>query len=126
MRISKNVRTAFANVETIGELRGVYLEQFLKYKNSHYTNQLNALYIEKFDEVKECRRTLKGKIYRKPTEETASFFLNAVNTIKGLDGINCEMSGDWMWVTGETKKVKESLKMAGCTYSAKRQAWYIA
>lgn len=126
MKISKKVVESFVNAQTIGDLRKVYVKNMKKYNAPFYTNQLSALYEERFEEVKELRRSLKGKVYRKPTEETVDFFLNAVNIVKGLDGVECEVNGDWAWFTGETKKNRKALKDAGCMYSVKRQAWYIA
>lgn len=32
--------------------------------------------------------------------------------------------GNWIWVTGDTKPVKEELKAVGCMWHAKRLAWY--
>ncbi len=32
--------------------------------------------------------------------------------------------GNWIWVTGDTKPVKEELKALGCCWHAKRVAWY--
>lgn len=32
--------------------------------------------------------------------------------------------GNWIWITGDTKPVKEQLKALGCCWHAKRVAWY--
>jgi len=32
--------------------------------------------------------------------------------------------GTWVWVMGETKPIKETLKTLGCIWHNKRQAWY--
>ena len=124
--VSKEIKGMFVNAETIGDLRKAYLEATLKYNTPKILEKVNAMYIDKFDAVKSMRRSTKGKVYEKPTEEICSFFLNAVNTLKGIEGIEFAMDGDWLWVTGDTKPVKDTLKSAGCFYSAKRKAWYIA
>ena len=84
--VSKEIKEMFVNAETIGELRKAYLEATLKYNTPKILERVNKLYIDKFDAVKNVRRSSKGKIYEKPTKETCSFFLNAVNVLKGLEG----------------------------------------
>lgn len=121
--ISKEVKAMFANAETIGELRMAYLEAFMKYQTPKLLEKVNAMYIDKFDAVKELRRSRKGKIYRKPTEETVSFFLNAVNSLKGIEGLEFYKDGEWIWVKGETKKNKDALKSAGAWFSGQRKEW---
>jgi len=32
--------------------------------------------------------------------------------------------GTWIWVTGDTKPVKDTLKASGCTWHSKRRCWY--
>ena len=38
--------------------------------------------------------------------------------------ITVEIIGTWLWVTGETKPYKETLKGMGLWYSPKKTAWY--
>lgn len=125
IRIAKETKKNFANAQTLGELRNVYLEAMLRYKAPKSLEQLNGLYISKFDDVKNVRRNKKGEIYDKEWTETASFFLNAVQVFKELEGIEFKAEGEWIWVTGDTKPVKDALKGAGCHYSAKCKAWFI-
>ena len=39
----------------------------------------------------------------------------------GLDG---EICGSWLWITGDTRKYREDLKAAGFKFAAKKSAWY--
>lgn len=123
--VSKEIKEMFVNAETIGELREAYLKATLKYNTPRLLEKCNKMYIDKFDAVKSMRRNTKGKVYEKPTDEICSFFLNAVNVLKGLEGIEPKVEGDWVFIYGDTKPVKDTLKSAGCFYSAKRKAWYI-
>lgn len=122
-KISKEVKNMFVNAETLGDLRKAYLDATLKYQTPKLLEQVNTMYIEKFEEVKELRRTLDGKIYRKKSNETVSFFLNTVQHLKGLEGIECEIRGDWLFVTGDTKPVKDEIKSAGCFFNVKQKCW---
>lgn len=35
-----------------------------------------------------------------------------------------ELCGDWLWVTGDTRPVKDKLREAGFFWAPKKQAWY--
>lgn len=41
-----------------------------------------------------------------------------------LKGINIELCGGWLWLSGNTKEHKDKLKAAGCRWSAKKVMWY--
>ena len=41
-----------------------------------------------------------------------------------LAGINIEICGSWVWVTGNTYPNREALKAAGLRYSKGKAAWY--
>lgn len=42
----------------------------------------------------------------------------------GLAGISIEVCGAWVWVTGDTKDHKDTLKAAGYWWAPKKTAWY--
>ncbi len=47
----------------------------------------------------------------------------ALNTLMSL-GLNVEMCGCWIWVSGDTRSHKEALKQAGFLWALKKKAWY--
>lgn len=47
-----------------------------------------------------------------------------VAEIVALQGIIIELVGRWVWVTGETFSVKDTLKAAGFFWASKKRAWY--
>ena len=47
----------------------------------------------------------------------------ALNAIVGL-GLEIEICGAWLWVTGNTKPHREVLKGAGFRWSPKKLSWY--
>jgi hypothetical protein len=51
-------------------------------------------------------------------------YREVINQIVGIDGLNVEICGTWVWVTGETKPAKEVLKAAGFKWAGKKVAWY--
>ena len=48
----------------------------------------------------------------------------AINAVIGLSGINIEVCGAWVWLSGNTKPHKESIKAAGYWWAKKKCSWY--
>lgn len=48
----------------------------------------------------------------------------AIEKIIHLPGIVIEIVGHWIWVTGNTRPVKEELKAAHLFFASKKCAWY--
>jgi hypothetical protein len=41
-----------------------------------------------------------------------------------MPDVEIDLIGTWIWVTGDTKPVKDKIKQAGCTWHSKRGCWY--
>ncbi|UHD51781.1 DnaJ domain-containing protein (plasmid) [Proteus mirabilis] len=54
------------------------------------------------------------------TEELEEVLL----TLSGLMGIIYEVIGNWVWISGETKEHKDTLKEIGCKWAAKKKQWF--
>ncbi len=48
----------------------------------------------------------------------------AINAVIGLSGINIEVCGAWVWLSGNTKQHKEKIKASGYWWAKKKAAWY--
>ena len=48
----------------------------------------------------------------------------AINAILNAKGLNIEVCGLWVWVSGETATHKEILKEAGFKWAAKKKMWF--
>ena len=53
-------------------------------------------------------------------------FIELIGVLVKLPGIDVELCGCWVWVSGDTKAVKDQLKEAGCKFAAKKAMWYWA
>lgn len=51
-------------------------------------------------------------------------YRQVIEKIIHLPGIVIEIVGNWIWVTGNTKPIKDDLKAAGLFYASKKVAWY--
>ena len=57
-------------------------------------------------------------------ERTINPFAEMIAKVFNLTGVNIEIIGSWLWLTGETKQYKEYLKENGFRFSASKVAWY--
>lgn len=51
-------------------------------------------------------------------------YRQVIEQIIHLPGIVIELVGNWIWVTGNTKPVRETLYKAGLHFASKKVAWY--
>lgn len=51
-------------------------------------------------------------------------YRQVIEKIINLPGIVIEIVGNWIWVTGNTRSVKDTLKEAGFYFASKKAAWY--
>lgn len=61
----------------------------------------------------------------KYNQETEQAVMDKIGELLALQlrGVHIALIGTWIWVTGETKPVKDSLKGAGLSWNANREAW---
>lgn len=38
--------------------------------------------------------------------------------------LDVELCGEWLWISGDTKPVKDQLKAVGCKWATKKKLWY--
>lgn len=65
-----------------------------------------------------------GEEYQPTQRENGEAFRRAVSAIIHCIGLEIEICGSWLWVTGETLIHRETLKANGYKWSAKKAAWY--
>ena len=63
-------------------------------------------------------------------EKSASFFTDdlsaALAKIRNLVGLGIEVCGCWIWITGDTRTHRATLKDAGYKYAGRKKAWYFS
>ena len=47
-----------------------------------------------------------------------------ISLILHFENITIELVGSWIWVSGETKEIKEKLKDLGFKWASKKKMWY--
>ena len=77
-----------------------------------------------WERLKNVHTNSKGETYTKETTETPKDFIHIIDVLTKLNGIEVEICGSWIWVSGNTKEHKEVLKGLKFHYANKKQAWY--
>ncbi len=72
----------------------------------------------------EVVKDFNGEVYTKGNNKDYGDQINAaLNAIINL-GLTIEICGAWVWVTGDTKPHRGTLKQAGFFWAVKKLAWY--
>lgn len=90
--------------------------------------QINAEYERAFNCFKNVHETAEDstKTYTSSTDstETAAEFMEIINSLIHCEGVEIDLVGRWIWVTGKTYPYKDIIKGLGFRYASKKKAWY--
>lgn len=56
--------------------------------------------------------------------EVPEQYREIIVALMNLGGIEIELTGSWIWISGNTKEVKAELKELGCMWAHKKLLWY--
>ena len=88
-------------------------EETMKLVNAQYHAALNG----------QNGVTTDGRTY-KYNQKAEQEIMNKINELIKIDGLEISLIGYWIWIHGETKPVKDTLKTAGCRWHSGRVCWY--
>lgn len=117
----------FKDVTNLFELKKEYKRLVMIYHTDRPTGNLEAI-----QEINVEYDILFPKMQSKVNEE-ANFekskeapdaFKDIINKIINLEGIEIELCGVWIWVSGNTKQYKDYLNECGFFWAYKKQMWY--
>ena len=119
------------NIQTLEELKKQYRHLALKLHpdvggSNEAMKILNAEYEAMFEKVKNFHANKDGDIYEKENAETPQEFVDLIAELIKMDGVEIEIIGCFVWVSGDTKPHKEELKALGFKWHAKKKCWYKA
>lgn len=114
----------FHNINTLEELRTAYRALLKKFHpdnggSEEATKEINLEYEKLFQLLKD-RSGADQKKYNTQEDENLREVLQQIINLN----VNIEICGSWIWVSGNTYPVKESLKAAGFKFSKNKKAWY--
>jgi hypothetical protein len=60
----------------------------------------------------------------KQDEELHAFDFDFISELKTMQGVNIEVCGYWIWLTGNTYLYKDKIHVLGFKYSKAKKSWY--
>lgn len=113
----------FSKCKNMEELKKVYKELVLKHHpdrggDNQTMAKINNEYGEAF-KILQVKSTNKTEQAEKVEEYPA-----IINELLNLSGIQIEICGAWLWISGNTKPHKDRLKALGCWWASKKLMWY--
>lgn len=128
----KYFENLFRECETGEEVKSLYKRLAMKYHpdkggDNESMKALNLAFEDAFERLKNIHRNHETKEkYTKQTYEYAREFIDLINALFKFKDITIELIGSFVWVSGETKAIKEDLKALGLRFSGNKKAWYKA
>ena len=77
-----------------------------------------------FAKVKDIHKNAKGETYTKENTETANQFRDIIDALLRMKGVEIEVIGCFIWLSGNTKEHKDGIKAMGFKWHSKKKMWY--
>lgn len=115
----------FNSINTIEELKKAYKKLALanhpdRGGNEETMKEINNEYELAFNAIKSGHNATNEKKITECPEE----FKNVLDKIINLAGLDIEICGSWIWVSGATYPHRKAIKEAGFVWANKKQMWY--
>lgn len=125
----------FKDCTTIQEVKSTYRTLALKNHpdrggNVEVMAEINRQYKEALEWVARHQATASsssstaGQDGKRTADDLDGGYMAVINALIGIKGIEIELCGTWLWISGETKKNRLAIKNAGCHWAKKKLMWY--
>jgi len=124
----------FKDCKCIEEVKSIYHKMAIMLHpdkptgNTEAMQDLNNQYDLAFMKLKDVHKSIKEGTEpyytaSTPTQEAPQEFRDIINALINLKGIEVEICGRWLWVTGDTKPLAKTLSAMGCRWCNNKKAW---
>jgi len=117
----------FNNCRNLDELKAEY-RRLIKIHhpdcggNTETMKQVNNEYKARFEELKKRHNETSDAEHQ--TTETPEEFIEIIEKLMHMEGIEAELCGSWIWCRGNTYEYKDQLKAMGFMWSKAKKSWY--
>ena len=117
----------FNTITTLAELKATYRKLAFEFHpdrggDIEIMKAINNEYDEVFADLKAgYNSTVKEE---RQTTEMPEDYRVIIEAIINLEGLEIEICGNWIWLTGNTKEHKDILKGLGFKWAPKKKSWY--
>lgn len=116
----------FANINTLDALKAEYRRLVLKYHpdrggDLETMKQINLAYEAKHEELKHAWNSSHDEAHQ--CTEAPEEFRDIIEALLRMPGIEVELCGSWLWLSGNTYEHKDELKALGCKWASAKKMW---
>ena len=110
--------------ECRGDFMADYIEKSQALKTQKAKDNLREKFKAGWDSVKDLHKQQNGKVVKDVAVKTADDFLKLLDLVEGMKGVNIELSGDWLFVSGDTYRYRGKFRDAGMMWHGQRKVWF--
>ena len=117
----------FEGTQTLQELKTAYKKLAMVFHpdkggDLETMKAINNEYDELFNVLKDGYNATQTE--ERQMHETPDQYRDIIIPILDLEGVEIELCGSWIWVSGNTKEHKDLLKQLGFYWASKKLMWY--
>ncbi len=94
--------------------------------NTTLMQEINGAYALAMAEADKVENPERAASFYKDNADVAARLAAAIEFAVGLPNVEVELCGQWLWLGGDTRAVKEDLKANGFRWSHNKVQWYFA
>lgn len=123
------MKNLFEGIQTLTELKAQYRKLAFMFHPDHggdleKMKDLNNQYDELFNILKNNYNKQAKEQGTHETNEMPEQYREIILAVMDLEGIEIELVGSWIWVSGNTREHKAVLKENGFLWASKKLMWY--
>ena len=118
----------FVECETLEDVKKLYKKLACKLHpdcggDANEFVRMSNEYEVAFNRLKNTFRNVAGEKYEKENNETFDIFKDIIDKIIHFENVKIEIIGTWIWVSGDTKPYKDTLKELKFNWCKNKSAW---